>query len=108
MRRPLSRGRTARRGLRLWPVGTVLLLTFTSAVLVAAAVFYAGWDLLGTGLAMGQGPRYRPRRPTATLKAELGSAARYQEVNCLDACERANVIGVQPFPAGRAAGGRPV
>jgi uncharacterized protein YjbI with pentapeptide repeats len=38
---------TERRGLRLWPVGTVLLLAFTTALLVAAAVFYAGWDLLG-------------------------------------------------------------
>jgi len=43
----LPRRQTERRGLRLWPVGTVLLLTFTTAVLVAAAVFYAGWDLLG-------------------------------------------------------------
>lgn len=41
------RRRTERRGLRLWPVGTVLVLTFTAAVLVAAAVFYTGWDLLG-------------------------------------------------------------
>jgi hypothetical protein len=29
-------------------------------------------------------------------------------VNCLDACEQANVIVVQPSPAGRAAGGAPV
>ncbi|MGW2283504.1 pentapeptide repeat-containing protein [Streptomyces phaeochromogenes] len=36
-----------RRGLRLWPVGIVLVLAFTTAVLVAASVFYAGWDLLG-------------------------------------------------------------
>ncbi|MFJ9675270.1 pentapeptide repeat-containing protein [Streptomyces sp. NPDC101221] len=43
----LPRHRTERRGLRLWPVGTVLALTFTTAVLVAAAVFYTGWDLLG-------------------------------------------------------------
>jgi hypothetical protein len=33
--------------LRLWPVGPVLALTFTVAVLVAAGVFYTGWDLLG-------------------------------------------------------------
>jgi uncharacterized protein YjbI with pentapeptide repeats len=33
--------------LRLWPVGTVLVLTFTAALLVAAAVFSTGWDLLG-------------------------------------------------------------
>ncbi|MFF9624885.1 (2Fe-2S) ferredoxin domain-containing protein [Streptomyces griseosporeus] len=44
----------------------------------------------------------------ATLKAELGSVAQVRAVNCLDACERANVIVVQPSPAGRAEGGRPV
>lgn len=46
---PLSctqRRRAERRGLRLWPVGTVLVLPFAAAVLVAAAVFYTGWDLL--------------------------------------------------------------
>ncbi|MFC6064397.1 pentapeptide repeat-containing protein [Streptomyces ochraceiscleroticus] len=48
MRTPLPRRRTKRRrGLRLWSVGTVLVLTFTAAILVAAAVFYTGWDLLG-------------------------------------------------------------
>ncbi|MFD7783730.1 pentapeptide repeat-containing protein [Streptomyces nojiriensis] len=36
-----------RRGLRLWPVGTVLTLTFTIAMAVAAAVFFAGWFVLG-------------------------------------------------------------
>ncbi|MEU7428305.1 pentapeptide repeat-containing protein [Streptomyces sp. NPDC040750] len=41
-----SRGRTERRGLRLWPVGPVLALTFAAAVVVDAAVFYTGWDLL--------------------------------------------------------------
>lgn len=44
---PSPRRRRERRGLRLWPVGTVLLLTFAAAVLVAAAVFYSAWDLLG-------------------------------------------------------------
>lgn len=43
----LSRRQAERRGLRLWPVGTVLVLAFATAVLVAAAVFYTGWDLLG-------------------------------------------------------------
>ncbi|MET9462962.1 pentapeptide repeat-containing protein [Streptomyces canus] len=43
----LPRRQAERRGLRLWPVGIVLVLAFTVAVLVAAAVFYAGWDLLG-------------------------------------------------------------
>ncbi|GAA3370050.1 hypothetical protein GCM10020367_15140 [Streptomyces sannanensis] len=33
--------------MRLWPVGTVLGLTFIAAILVAVVVFYAGWDLLG-------------------------------------------------------------
>ncbi|WP_217545590.1 pentapeptide repeat-containing protein [Streptomyces sp. GbtcB6] len=46
MRTPLPRRRADRRGLRLWPVGTVLVLTFTTALLVAAAVFYTAWDLL--------------------------------------------------------------
>ncbi|MEU3844043.1 (2Fe-2S) ferredoxin domain-containing protein [Streptomyces sp. NPDC028635] len=44
----------------------------------------------------------------ATLKAQLGPLAHIRAVNCLDACEQANVIVVQPSPAGRAAGGRPV
>ncbi|MGW1784567.1 pentapeptide repeat-containing protein [Streptomyces sp. NPDC002143] len=41
------RRQAERRGLRLWPVGPVLVLTFATAVLVATAVFYTGWDLLG-------------------------------------------------------------
>ncbi|NEB78990.1 pentapeptide repeat-containing protein [Streptomyces sp. SID14478] len=41
------RRRTERRGLRLWPVGSVLALAFTIALLVAGAVFYTGWDVLG-------------------------------------------------------------
>ncbi|MBA4864098.1 (2Fe-2S) ferredoxin domain-containing protein [Streptomyces sp. PSKA54] len=44
----------------------------------------------------------------AYLKAELGSVVQVRVVNCLDACEQANVIVVQPSPEGRAAGGRPV
>ncbi|MFF3208379.1 pentapeptide repeat-containing protein [Streptomyces sp. NPDC002962] len=42
----LPRRQTERRGLRLWPVGPVLVLAFTTAVLAATAVFYAGWNLL--------------------------------------------------------------
>ncbi|WAZ26780.1 pentapeptide repeat-containing protein [Streptomyces cinnabarinus] len=42
----LPRRQAERRGLSLWPVGIVLLLAFTAAVLVASAVFYAGWGLL--------------------------------------------------------------
>ncbi|MFE7214854.1 (2Fe-2S) ferredoxin domain-containing protein [Streptomyces sp. NPDC001698] len=44
----------------------------------------------------------------AALKTELASDARVRAVNCLDACEQANVIVVQPSTAGRAAGGHPV
>lgn len=44
----------------------------------------------------------------AALRTELSSDARVRAVNCLDACEQANVIVVQPSTAGRAAGGRPV
>ncbi|MDQ1033031.1 hypothetical protein QF035_010613 [Streptomyces umbrinus] len=43
----LSLRQAERRGLRLWPVGIVLALAFLIAVMVAALVFYAGWDLLG-------------------------------------------------------------
>jgi hypothetical protein len=53
---PTLRPRAERRGLRLWPVGTVLALAFAAAVLVAAAVFYTGWDLLG---ARGLKPEHR-------------------------------------------------
>lgn len=59
---PTFRRRTERRGLRLWPVRTVLALTFTVAVLVAAAVFYTGWDLLGA-----RGIRPEPRIDSKTL-----------------------------------------
>jgi hypothetical protein len=48
MRIPTFQRRTERRGLRLWPVGTVLTLTFAAAVIVAAVVFYTGWEVLGT------------------------------------------------------------
>ena len=44
---PRFRRQTEQRGLRLWPVGLVLVLAFVAAALVAAAVFFAGWDLLG-------------------------------------------------------------
>ena len=43
----LPRRQAERRGLRLWPVGIVLTLTFATAIGVAASVFLAGWDLLG-------------------------------------------------------------
>lgn len=46
----------------------------------------------------------------AALRRALpaGAGARVRITGCLDACERANVIVVQPSVAGRAAGGRPV
>ncbi|MFF2950484.1 (2Fe-2S) ferredoxin domain-containing protein [Kitasatospora sp. NPDC057965] len=44
----------------------------------------------------------------AGLRAALAGTANVRPVDCLDACERANVIVVQPSPEGRKAGGRPV
>ncbi|WP_329113330.1 (2Fe-2S) ferredoxin domain-containing protein [Streptomyces sp. NBC_01465] len=42
------------------------------------------------------------------LRASLAGVAKVRRADCLDACERANVIVVQPSPEGRKAGGRPV
>jgi (2Fe-2S) ferredoxin len=42
------------------------------------------------------------------LRRDLASLAEVRPSGCLDACDHANVIVVQPSPAGRAAGGRPV
>ncbi|MFE7241569.1 (2Fe-2S) ferredoxin domain-containing protein [Streptomyces sp. NPDC057580] len=44
----------------------------------------------------------------ATLRRSLGGIAAVRAVECLDACEQANVIVVQPSAEGRRAGGRPV
>lgn len=44
----------------------------------------------------------------AELKARVATIAQVRAVDCLDVCEQANVIVVQPSPAGRSAGGRPV
>lgn len=44
----------------------------------------------------------------ADLRASLSGVAHVRPVNCLDACERANVIVVQPSATGRQSGGRPV
>ena len=38
----------------------------------------------------------------------IGGAGRVRVTDCLDACERSNVMVVGPSPEGRAAGGRPV
>ncbi|MFD7875351.1 (2Fe-2S) ferredoxin domain-containing protein, partial [Streptomyces sp. NPDC059766] len=43
----------------------------------------------------------------ATLKSGLGALARVRAVNCLDACEQANVIVVQPGAPGPGARGTP-
>ncbi|MER6070370.1 (2Fe-2S) ferredoxin domain-containing protein [Streptomyces sp. NPDC001817] len=42
------------------------------------------------------------------LRRALARIAQVRVTGCLDACEHANVIVVQPSAAGRAAGGRPV
>jgi hypothetical protein len=42
------------------------------------------------------------------LKSSLKGLATVRASDCLDACEQANVIVVQPSSAGRAAGGRPI
>ncbi|MEU6554413.1 (2Fe-2S) ferredoxin domain-containing protein [Streptomyces sp. NPDC046915] len=42
------------------------------------------------------------------LRQELDGAATVRATDCLDACERANVIVVQPSAEGRRNGGRPV
>jgi (2Fe-2S) ferredoxin len=44
----------------------------------------------------------------AGLRRALADTAQVRVTGCLDACEHANVIVVQPSAAGRAAGGRPV
>ncbi|MEV7686675.1 (2Fe-2S) ferredoxin domain-containing protein [Streptomyces bungoensis] len=44
----------------------------------------------------------------AGLRRALDGAAQVRVTDCLDACEHANVVVVQPSAAGRAAGGRPV
>ncbi|MFF9350427.1 (2Fe-2S) ferredoxin domain-containing protein [Streptomyces sp. NPDC014734] len=42
------------------------------------------------------------------LRRALDTVATVRAVECLDACEQANVIVVQPSARGRGAGGRPV
>lgn len=44
----------------------------------------------------------------ARLREAVGQAATVRASECLDVCEQANVMVVQPSPQGRAAGGRPV
>ena len=42
------------------------------------------------------------------LRTSLAAVAAVRRTDCLDACQRANVIVIQPSAEGRRAGGRPV
>jgi hypothetical protein len=53
-------------------------------------------------------PRLDHAAQLADLRGSLAGVAAVRPVDCLDACEHANVIVVQPSPEGRRAGGRPV
>jgi len=53
-------------------------------------------------------PRLDHDAQLAELRASLTDIAQFRRVDCLDACEHANVIVVQPSAEGRRAGGRPV
>ena len=41
------------------------------------------------------------------MREKLQARARVRVTDCLDACERSNVVVVQPSPSGRASGGTP-
>ncbi|MFE1322813.1 (2Fe-2S) ferredoxin domain-containing protein [Kitasatospora phosalacinea] len=53
-------------------------------------------------------PRLDHAAQLAELRAGLAEVATVRPVPCLDACEHANVVVVQPSAEGRRAGGRPV
>ncbi|MEV0915750.1 (2Fe-2S) ferredoxin domain-containing protein [Streptomyces sp. NPDC049967] len=53
-------------------------------------------------------PRLDHEAQLADLRTMLAGVAMVRRTGCLDACERANVIVVQPSAEGRQAGGRPV
>ena len=53
-------------------------------------------------------PRLDHAAQLAELLSSLAGVAMVRRVDCLDACERANVIVVQPSAEGRRSGGRPV
>jgi (2Fe-2S) ferredoxin len=53
-------------------------------------------------------PRLDHAAQFADLRTALAEVAMVRRTDCLDACERANVIVIQPSAAGREAGGRPV
>ncbi|MFI2642127.1 (2Fe-2S) ferredoxin domain-containing protein [Streptomyces sp. NPDC018610] len=53
-------------------------------------------------------PRLDHEAQLTDLRASLSGIAAIRRTDCLDACERANVIVIQPSAEGRKAGGRPV
>ena len=53
-------------------------------------------------------PRLDHEAQLTDLRTQLAGVAMVRRTDCLDACERANVIVIQPSPEGRRAGGRPV
>jgi (2Fe-2S) ferredoxin len=53
-------------------------------------------------------PRLDHVAQLADLCTSLAAVATIRRTDCLDACERANVIVIQPSAEGRQAGGRPV
>ncbi|WP_326609435.1 (2Fe-2S) ferredoxin domain-containing protein [Streptomyces scopuliridis] len=53
-------------------------------------------------------PRLDHAAQLTDLRASLANVASVRRTDCLDACERANVVVIQPSAEGRRAGGRPV
>ncbi|MDJ0383195.1 (2Fe-2S) ferredoxin domain-containing protein [Streptomyces sp. G-G2] len=53
-------------------------------------------------------PRLDHAAQLTDLRTSLADVAIVRRTDCLDACERANVIVIQPSAEGRKAGGRPV
>jgi (2Fe-2S) ferredoxin len=53
-------------------------------------------------------PRLDHEAQLAELRTSLAGVAMVRRTDCLDACERANVVVIQPSADGRKAGGRPV
>ncbi|MFE9570555.1 (2Fe-2S) ferredoxin domain-containing protein [Streptomyces sp. NPDC006692] len=53
-------------------------------------------------------PRLDHEAQLTDLRTQLATVATVRRTDCLDACERANVIVIQPSAEGRKAGGRPV
>ncbi|PVE11552.1 hypothetical protein [Streptomyces scopuliridis] len=53
-------------------------------------------------------PRLDHAAQLTDLRASLANVASVRRTDCLDACEHANVVVIQPSAEGRRAGGRPV